>query len=76
MGVHSTRNGSAIAIHETRAYSLLLQIVLSGAARLAAREGALVVTLACVDPGVSSKVAAGSETAITGLTHMFSLGGR
>lgn len=45
--------------------SLLLQIILSRTSSLAARERALVVPFAGMDPSVSRKVPAGSEWALT-----------
>lgn len=54
---------------------LLLQIVLARAARLTAREGALVIALAGVHAGVARKVAAGGKGAVAGVADMAPLWG-
>ena len=53
--------------------SLLLQVVLTRTASLAARERAFVVAFASVDPCMASEVATGSEGAFTSRTDVFLL---
>lgn len=53
---------------------VLLEIVLAGAASLAAGEGTLVVALTSVDTEMAGKVAAGGEAAVADLTDVFLLG--
>ena len=69
----TTRGGNKMNNYAVARYSLLLQIVLPRAARIAPRKGTLMVLLASVYPCMSGKVTAGSECAVTSSTYMFLL---
>lgn len=52
-------------------YSLLLQIVLPGAARLAPWKWTLMILFTSVNPGMTGKVTTGGESTIASGTYMF-----
>lgn len=72
MGAHwYESNGESTGEGSEWQHSLLLEVVLSRASRLASRERALVVTLSGMDAGVSRQVSAGRESLVTSCAYVF-----
>lgn len=72
------KGGGGLVCHQQHArtskYSLLLQVVLPGAASLAVGERALVILFTSVYPGMAGQVTTGSEDSIAGGADVFLLG--